>query len=422
MSGALNFGSFVSRHWGRTLCSLFFTLAVGSSPAFAQSTYFLFLDQAGANTGVDENFTSSWHIIVAGGASFSFGGGKFAMKKGNSSTADVVLTLYEGSNTSGTVLASKTLTVASFTNKFEEVPFVFSSVQTLNSGRYYVTLTSTALDSGNTTYFVKGVQDAIVSIDGTTEISSSIATVSSSPAEANFSLNKGATAAVAIGGTITYTISLGNDGGSASGTSATVEDQLPTGVTATAATAGTGVSSVSCEKLDTESAKVHCTVTLSSALASGASSEAAGAPTFTFTATAPSSAGSITNFASVDGTGGTSPPTPSSACTTTSCSSAVTTVTSGAGFTVAESGGSTSVSETGTTDTFTVILDTQPTTDVVLTVVSGDTGEATVSPASVTFTTGNWDTAQTVTVTGVDDNLIDGTQTTTVTVSVEHCP
>ena len=39
--------------------------------------------------------------------------------------------------------------------------------------------------------------------------------------------------------------------------------------------------------------------------------------------------------------------------------------------------------------------------------------------SSLTFTTGNWNTAQTVTVTGVDDNLIDGNQTTTITLSVD---
>ena len=38
--------------------------------------------------------------------------------------------------------------------------------------------------------------------------------------------------------------------------------------------------------------------------------------------------------------------------------------------------------------------------DVVLSVVSGDTGEATVSAASLTFTPSNWNTAQTITVTG----------------------
>ena len=88
-----------------------------------------------------------------------------------------------------------------------------------------------------------------------------------------------------------------------------------------------------------------------------------------------------------------------------------------AGFTVTESGG-TSVSETGTTDTFTVVLDRQPTTDVVLTVASEDTGEATLSPGSLTFTPANWNRAQTVTATGVADALTDGTQTTTIAVSV----
>ena len=39
---------------------------------------------------------------------------------------------------------------------------------------------------------------------------------------------------------------------------------------------------------------------------------------------------------------------------------------------------------------------------------SSDTTEGTVSPASLTFTAANWNTAQTVTVTGVDDAVDDG--------------
>ena len=50
-----------------------------------------------------------------------------------------------------------------------------------------------------------------------------------------------------------------------------------------------------------------------------------------------------------------------------------------AGFTVAETGGSTEVAESGTTDTFTVVLDAQPASDVVLDITSSDTGEATVT-------------------------------------------
>ena len=88
------------------------------------------------------------------------------------------------------------------------------------------------------------------------------------------------------------------------------------------------------------------------------------------------------------------------------------------GFTVAESGGGTEVAETGTTDTFTVVLTQAPNSNVVIDVSSGDTDEATVSPSSLTFTTGNWNSAQTVTVTGVADNAVDGSQNTTITLSV----
>ena len=60
--------------------------------------------------------------------------------------------------------------------------------------------------------------------------------------------------------------------------------------------------------------------------------------------------------------------------------------------------------------TFTVALATQPTATVTVDVTSGDTAEATVSPQTLTFTTANWNTAQTVTVNGVDD--ADGTDET----------
>ncbi|GIR37548.1 MAG: hypothetical protein CM15mP49_29330 [Actinomycetota bacterium] len=50
-----------------------------------------------------------------------------------------------------------------------------------------------------------------------------------------------------------------------------------------------------------------------------------------------------------------------------------------AGFTVSEPDGSTTVTEAGDTDTFTVVLNAQPDSDVVLSITSSDTGEATVT-------------------------------------------
>ncbi len=67
--------------------------------------------------------------------------------------------------------------------------------------------------------------------------------------------------------------------------------------------------------------------------------------------------------------------------------------------------------EAGGTATFTVQLNTQPSAAVTVAVSSRDASEGTVSPPSLTFTTQNWSTAQTVTVTGVQDTIDDGTVT-----------
>jgi hypothetical protein len=64
--------------------------------------------------------------------------------------------------------------------------------------------------------------------------------------------------------------------------------------------------------------------------------------------------------------------------------------------------------ENGATTQFTVILNSQPTSDVTIALSSSDTEEGTISTPSITFTPDNWNIAQTVTVTGVDDDIIDG--------------
>ncbi|MBB3207001.1 hypothetical protein FHS27_002815 [Rhodopirellula rubra] len=66
------------------------------------------------------------------------------------------------------------------------------------------------------------------------------------------------------------------------------------------------------------------------------------------------------------------------------------------------------ISETGTTATFTVALNTPPTQNVTISAVSSDTSEGTVSPASHTFNSTNYNQPQTFTITGVDDLLVDG--------------
>ena len=87
-----------------------------------------------------------------------------------------------------------------------------------------------------------------------------------------------------------------------------------------------------------------------------------------------------------------------------------------AGFTLSP-GAAVGLGESSTA-TFTAVLDAQPTSDVTLLASSSDTGAAVVAPATLTFTTANWNTPQTVTVTGVaDDDVVD--EVVNVTVAVD---
>ena len=63
--------------------------------------------------------------------------------------------------------------------------------------------------------------------------------------------------------------------------------------------------------------------------------------------------------------------------------------------------------EAGGTATFGVTLDSQPTGNVTIALSSSDTGEGTV-PVSIVKTPGNWNINTLVTITGVDDNVVDG--------------
>jgi len=80
-------------------------------------------------------------------------------------------------------------------------------------------------------------------------------------------------------------------------------------------------------------------------------------------------------------------------------------------------GSTLTTSETGTTASFTLKLTTAPTANVTVSFTGLDSTENSLSPSTLTFTTSNWNTAQTVTVTGVDDALVDGDIAYTLTAS-----
>ncbi|OLP16352.1 hypothetical protein BST81_21405 [Leptolyngbya sp. 'hensonii'] len=83
-----------------------------------------------------------------------------------------------------------------------------------------------------------------------------------------------------------------------------------------------------------------------------------------------------------------------------------------AGVTIAPSDGSTNVTEGGATDAYTVVLNSQPTADVTITLNAGT--QLTPSTSTLTFTPDNWNVGQEVTVTAVDDAVFEGLHAGTI--------
>ncbi|MEY4070339.1 MAG: hypothetical protein RL721_953, partial [Candidatus Eisenbacteria bacterium] len=78
-----------------------------------------------------------------------------------------------------------------------------------------------------------------------------------------------------------------------------------------------------------------------------------------------------------------------------------------AGITVTPTGGL-ATTEAGGSDVFTVQLDTEPVADVVITLATDTATEGVTDVDTLTFTASNWNVPQTVTVSGVNDFVVDG--------------
>ena len=90
------------------------------------------------------------------------------------------------------------------------------------------------------------------------------------------------------------------------------------------------------------------------------------------------------------------------------------------GFTVNEVGGNTVTDENGQIQSFSIVLDGQPESNVVILIANPDPGEITVEFSSRTFTPSNWSTPQSILVNGEPDGIADGDQIIPVTISVDQ--
>jgi hypothetical protein len=88
----------------------------------------------------------------------------------------------------------------------------------------------------------------------------------------------------------------------------------------------------------------------------------------------------------------------------------------GAGVTLVESGGNTAVVEGGATDSYTVVLNAAPSGTVSFT--ASPDAQLQVSPGSLQFNAMNWNLPQTITVSAVDDAVVEGNHSGVITHSV----
>ncbi len=80
---------------------------------------------------------------------------------------------------------------------------------------------------------------------------------------------------------------------------------------------------------------------------------------------------------------------------------------------------STQTTEAGGASEFTIVLDAKPSANVELQIVSDQPDEGLPAPGKVTFTVDNWNVAQTVVITGQNDDIDDGDASYSVIVSVK---
>jgi hypothetical protein len=88
-----------------------------------------------------------------------------------------------------------------------------------------------------------------------------------------------------------------------------------------------------------------------------------------------------------------------------------------AGFTLSNITGTLAEGNSATAS-FTLVLDARPLTDVTIDIASLDTTEVTVSTSSLTFDSTNWNDPQNITLNSVDEVIVDGSQTVSITANI----
>lgn len=146
-------------------------LVAFASISAAAPIYYIATGQTGAQTQIDESHTSEW--LITPSTTFEFGGGRLTMKAGNSISEVVTFNVYQGTDNTGTLLRTLSVTPADFCvtagdcNSFTIRNFDLPTTLLLASGiDYFINLTSDANDVQSQAYFIKDGSSFISDADG----------------------------------------------------------------------------------------------------------------------------------------------------------------------------------------------------------------------------------------------------------------
>jgi hypothetical protein len=184
-----------------------FVAAFALQTAAQAAVVYVNTGQPNANTTVDTAHTSYWNLQT-GNNPFQLGGGVFELKRGNSASAPIVLTLYIGTNLSiGAVVATRTVYTPEFdvlqgnnatyspTNIYfgtegdhdsnlatPDQLITAAPLTLLANTNYYLALSSTTGTSGSEQYFIKSTNDQFVYVnDGGQQVDPNSGTVVETP-------------------------------------------------------------------------------------------------------------------------------------------------------------------------------------------------------------------------------------------------
>jgi PEP-CTERM motif len=149
-------------------CVLIVTGLLASEARAVPTTYYLTTGQSGAQTSIDAAASTTWSFTAT--SNWLLGGGNFVMKDGSTTSADITLSVYLGTNSGGTLVTTFDYSMAGFCTahggncqSFKSTSFLFpSAVSIIQGDTYYIALTSTALTTGTGQYFIKGLNSVSI--------------------------------------------------------------------------------------------------------------------------------------------------------------------------------------------------------------------------------------------------------------------